>query len=49
MKTRIMVTLFIFMVLLILVIDAKPVIIGFNENIDQDIIKEQRHSQLYPV
>ncbi len=40
MKTRIMLPVFIFMVLLIPAIDAKPVIIGFNGTIDQNIIKQ---------
>jgi minor extracellular protease Epr len=40
MKTRTMLSVFIFMVLLIPAIDAKPVIIGFNENINQNIIKQ---------
>lgn len=40
MKIRITLPLFIFMVLLIPVIDAKPVIIGFEGKIDQNTIKE---------
>ncbi len=40
MKTRTMLPIFIFMVLLMPATDAKPVIIGFNEKIDQNIIKE---------
>ena len=40
MKTRKMVLLFIFIILLIQPIDAKPVIIGFTEEIDQNVIKE---------
>jgi minor extracellular protease Epr len=39
-KTKAILILCILMVLLIPAIDAKPVIIGFNENIDQNIIKE---------
>lgn len=40
MKIRIIFILYIFILLLIPTMDAKPVIIGFNEKIDQDLIKE---------
>lgn len=40
MKTRVCVIFILLVLLTIPVIDAKPVIIGFNGKIDQDIIKE---------
>ncbi len=40
MKTIAILISYILMVLLIPAIDAKPVIIGFTEEIDQNIIKE---------
>jgi subtilisin family serine protease len=40
MKKKVIFIAFILIVLLVPAIDAKPVIIGFNEKIDQNIIKE---------
>ncbi len=49
MKARVTLIASIFIVLLIPAINAKPVIIGFTEEIDQNIIKETQHIQLHSI